>query len=50
MKKVTYHSRAINSETNRPYIIEEYSEASNTALNLRAMALNWDLISIEEME
>lgn len=47
MKKVTFKSIAKIGKKIKEYTIVEYTEASEDAIKLRAMALNWQLVSIE---
>jgi hypothetical protein len=50
MKKVTFKSRPGITGKNKIYTIVEYTQADDAAIRLRALALNWDLISIEPVK
>ncbi len=51
MKKVTFKSTTKVKQgrkmVQKTFEIVEYTEAADSAIQLRAMALNWQLVSIE---
>lgn len=47
MKKVTFKSHIKIGNKIKEYHIIEYTDASDDMIKLRAMALNWSLLSIE---
>lgn len=47
MKRVTFKSFYMIKGQAKTSIIIEYTEASDSAIRLRALALNWQLIKIE---
>lgn len=47
MKKVTFKSTVKIGKAEKTFTIVEYTEADDSAIRLRALALNWVLVSIE---
>jgi hypothetical protein len=47
MKKVTFTSTVKIGKKLKTFVNVEYTEASDDAIKLRALALNWTLVSIE---
>lgn len=49
MKKVTFKSICKIGKQTKEFTITEYTAATLSEIRIRALALNWNLVSVEEV-